>query len=283
MPETPSCFGKSNVRSFEKQNLVACTYQANLGGHYRVITVTWCRNSFTISVGDRQKQSTCRVDLRPWRLRRKQGSKRLRVDGAAADAVDVFWDLTSAKFFSCAEPKQGYCLAVVYDEEAVLLLGDMKEKALRKTKSRAAPCEAVLLSRKEHVFGKQCFATTARFGDGGRSHEVGIECHTNGSDDPVLCISVDKETVVEVKRLVWKFRGNDTIYVEGSPVQILWDVHDWLFGPGFGHAVFLFRSAHEVDDKLMAAAPVAMSVDSRDAKFCLPSDFCLLLYAWKCD
>uniref|UniRef100_A0A0C9RMX8 TSA: Wollemia nobilis Ref_Wollemi_Transcript_9890_1460 transcribed RNA sequence n=1 Tax=Wollemia nobilis TaxID=56998 RepID=A0A0C9RMX8_9CONI len=310
---TPSCFCVRNNRGGGEeeeevgpQNLVTCTYWAELGvggGRRRAVTVTvtWCKNGvgqgLCVGVGEEPgKLSFCKVDLRPWFFWRKQGLKRLDFDEAT---VWVFWDLSSARFGAGPEPREGFYVAVVCGNEAALVLGDMKEAALRRTRAGNPLTEAVLVSRKEHIFGNRYFATRARFGGSGRSHEVGIECRTKGPDDPALLVSVDREPVMEVKRLRWKFRGNDTIYVEGVPVQFLWDVHDWLFSPGLGHAMFVFKPVECVSGKSAAAAAAAAAAlaseckssacflesvsSSRDGNYYVPSDFFLLLYAWKCD
>eukprot|EP01018_Ginkgo_biloba_P021571 Gb_36430 [translate_table: standard] len=307
MPDgAPSCFSGDNREqsgsSKTTQNLVTCTYQTKFAGHCRVITVTWCKNvmgqGLCVAVDDPACQSMCKVDLKPWYFWRKHGWKSFPVDGRR---VDVFWDLGSAKFVCGPEPQQGYYIAIVCDEEVVLLLGDMNEQAYKKTKSRPSAIEATLLSRKEHVFGNKCFATKAQFCESGRSHEVCIECHTKGPSDPEMFISVDSELVVQVKRLLWKFRGNHTIHVEGVPVQIFWDVHDWLFTPaGMGHAIFIFKPTSSVSDPensiradtsikssprlISSASSKLSSSSSKSNNFGIsPSDFRILLYAWKFD
>ncbi|GLJ05108.1 hypothetical protein SUGI_0011370 [Cryptomeria japonica] len=262
------------------QNLVASTYRAKFGGHCRDITVTWSKNTIgqdlCVSVGDKENQSSCKVHLRPWCVWRKRGSKRLRVDESRS--ADVLWDLSAAKFCSGPEPRDNYYVAVVSNNQAVLLLGDMNEAACKAARvKRSEDDPAVLLSRKEHVLGKRCFATRAEFGISGQSHEVAIEYQMKGSSEPALFIRIDQELVIEVKQLVWKFRGNDTIYVAGSPVQILWDVHDWLFSPGLGHGMFLFTPVQNKIDKMECA------LNSEDGAICSPKQFCHMLYAWKSD
>lgn len=45
-----------------------------------------------------------------------------------------------------------------------------------------------------------------------------------------------------MKHLRWKFRGNEKIEFEGVPVQVSWDIYNWLFDDVVdGHAVFMFR------------------------------------------
>lgn len=271
----PSCFaGESKGETIE--NLVASTYQTKMGGRTRDIIVTWCKNvkgqGLCVSVGGPLgSRIVCKVKKRPWNFWRKQGSWK-RSDVIYGNRIKVFWNLRSAEFVAGPEPERGYYIAVVYNEEMVLLLGDMEEEAYRKTMSRPSSM-AVLVSKEEHVLGKECFATVARFGDGERSHEVSVECQTKQAGDSALVISVDRELAVEVKHLFWKFRGNGTIYVEGVPVQILWDMHDWFFNPGLGHHAFIvFKSMLQ---------PIG-SFSSRDMSDCSsPSDLCLLINAWK--
>lgn len=258
------------------ENLVASTYKTKFGSKSHVITVTWCKNvmgqDLCVAVGETlASRAVCKVEMKPWNFWRKQGSWKSSeiIDGSR---VEVFWNLGSAKFVAGPEPERGYYVAVVCNEEMVLLLGDMEDEAYRKTKSKKPSDNAVLVSREEHVLGKECFATMARFGDGERSHEVSIECQTKRAGDPALVISVDRELAVEVKHLLWKFRGNGTIYVEGVPFQILWDVHDWLFNPGLGHhALFIFKP-------MMQPLESHTSEDMGDCG--IPSDFCLLINAW---
>eukprot|EP00253_Pinus_taeda_P012561 PITA_12561 len=203
--EVPSCFsGESKGNSSE--NLVSSTYETKCGGRGHTVTsVTWDKNVMV--------RALCIAIGEP-------------------PANRCVWP----------EPERGYYIAVVCNEKMALLLGDMEEEAYINTKSRSF-LDAVLVSREEHVLGKESFATMARFGDGKRSHEVLIDCQTERTGDPALVISVDREVAVEVKHLLWKFRGNGTIYVGGVPFQILWDVHDWLFNPGVGHhALFIFKS-----------------------------------------
>ncbi|KAM0071125.1 hypothetical protein Hdeb2414_s0001g00021261 [Helianthus debilis subsp. tardiflorus] len=84
-----------------------------------------------------------------------------------------------------------------------------------------------------------------------------------------LVVRLDGKIVMQVKHLVWKFRGNSRILVDGLPVEVYWDVHNWLFGSTTGSAVFMFRPCTVVDRLNVAWA------GSRS------SSFCLMVYAWK--
>lgn len=242
LPEAPS------TRS--AQNLVTCLYKTKLAGQCRLTSITWCKSlmgqSLTVSVDYPACQHTCNVDVKPWLFwKKQQGSKSFEMAG---NKVEVFWDLSSAKYVCGPEPQESFFVAIVCDFEVVLFLGDMhKEAFLKKFRLQPTALEATLLSRKEHVFGKQLYTTKAQFFESGRTHDIAIECHTADEKDPRLSVKIDRQTVVQVKRLMWKFRGNQTIHVDGLPVEIFWDVHNWLFNPNDGHAVFMFKtgSTHE--------------------------------------
>lgn len=80
--------------------------------------------------------------------------------------------------------------------------------------------------------------------------EIKIDCGYN--DCSRLCFSVDNKKVLQIKRLKWKFRGNERIEVDGVPVQISWDVYNWLFETDRhsddGHAVFMFKFEEDEED-----------------------------------
>lgn len=238
MPDMP--IGKGAT-----QNLVTCQYQAKLAGLCRHVTVTWVKNvmglGLCVTVDDPSHQYTCKVQMKPWYFWRKQGSKSFEVCGSK---VEVFWDLSSAKYVCGPEPQEGFYVAVVSNDEVVLLLGDKCREAYKKSKARKSIIDASLLSRREHVFGKKYFCTKAQFDESGIAHDIVIECQTNAPNkEPYLAIRIDRQVAVQVKRLAWKFRGNQTVFVDGVPLEVFWDVHNWLFNPsGAGNAVFIFQT-----------------------------------------
>lgn len=275
-----------NTNSMMMQNMVTCLYLTTLSGQTRLITVTWCKNlmgqGLSVNVDDPSYQCLCRVDMKSWFFWKKKGSKRFEL---GTTKVDVFWDLSSARYGSGPEPLEGYFVAVVSDEEVALLLGDMCKEAYKKTHAKP-PAETVLISRKEHVFGKNFYTTKAQFCNSGRIHDIVIECQTGGPREPKLCVRIDKELVVQVKHLIWKFRGNQTILVDGLPIEMFWDVHDWLFNPSLGHAVFMFKtcSASGEEEEPWLSKSVSHSfkqelAQSQGHRY----GFSLLLYAWKND
>ncbi|XP_077210152.1 uncharacterized protein LOC143845646 [Tasmannia lanceolata] len=251
MRDFPSCFGENGVQvadsssgtSKTAQNLVTCVYQTRLSGRSCVITVTWSKNlmgqGLSVGIDDSTNQCLCKVDIKPWLFSKRKGSKCLDVDSSK---VDIFWDLSSAKFGPGPQPLEGFYLAVVFDSEMVLLLGDLSKEAYKKTNANPPPSNSVFIAKREHIFGKKVYCTKAQFCDNGQVHDVAIECDTNSQKDPCLLIRIDKKMVMQVKHLMWKFRGNQTILVDGLPVEVFWDVHSWLFSANVGNAVFMFQT-----------------------------------------
>ncbi|KAM0823089.1 hypothetical protein ACQ4PT_071098 [Festuca glaucescens] len=311
----PSCFSSgekhhlpdatASAATRSGQSAVTLVYRAEIAGQSRLVTVTWCRNLLThgmqVSIegsagggrdktgvgggggrehggngqggGDAKSCSACKVEMQPWHFWRKYGAKQFQVDGRA---VDVVWDLRAARFSDEPEPASDYYVAVVSDEEVVLLLGNQKKEAFRRTGSRPSLSlqdAAQLVCKKEHVFSKKRFLTRARFNDKGKLHDISIECSSGnltGGMDVDMAIKIDGCVSVLVKHLQWKFRGNDCISINKMKVQVYWDAHDWLFGTGLRQALFIFKP--EAPPSLLSAS----SFD--DDEF---SDFCLFLYAWK--
>nr|XP_010929912.1 uncharacterized protein LOC105051269 [Elaeis guineensis] len=282
------------------RSVMTSVYRTKIAGHCRLITVTWCKDvlvhGLSVSVAERSdnadetntntntNQHSCKVELRPWYFWRKHGSKRFHVEGKP---VDVFWDLKNAKFSGEPQPQSNYYVAVVSDEEVVLLLGDLNMEAYRRTGSRPATIDATLVSRKEHVFGKKRFATRAKFSENGKLHEILIECKSGGSGssiggnmDPEMVIKIDGHVAIHVRHLQWKFRGNQSVTVNKARVEVYWDVHDWLFSPGPSHALFIFKPS----PLRHSSTPTSSSLNSfqgKNADVDGSSGFCLFLYAWK--
>lgn len=128
----------------------------------------------------------------------------------------------------------------------VLLVGDIPKDAYSKTKAREPRTSQSLVLKREHVVANKVYNTRARFG--GRMREIQIDCGFR--DDSRLCFSVDGKCVLQIKRLKWKFRGNERVEVDGVPIQISWDVYNWLFERenGDGHAVFMFKIEEEDEE-----------------------------------
>ncbi|XWS58315.1 hypothetical protein CRYUN_Cryun08bG0023500 [Craigia yunnanensis] len=297
MRDFPSCFGENGVQvadssssnSKNAQNLVTCVYQCLIRGRSCLITVTWSKNlmgqGLSVGIDDSANQCLCKVDIKPWLFSKRKGSKSLE---AYSCKIDIYWDLSSAKFGSGPEPLEGFYVGVVANKQMVLLLGDMRKEAHKKTGATPIPSAAVFVAKKEHVFGKRVCGTKAQFCDHGQIHDLIIECDTIGVNDPCLIIRVDGKTLMQVKRLRWKFRGNYTILVDGMAVEVYWDVHNWLFGTSLGNAVFMFKTFLAAEEKLWVSQPIpnpstlqwSFSQRFQDSKS-QNLGFSLILYAWK--
>lgn len=253
-------------------NFVTCIYTLRLADSFCTVTVTWAKtvisHTLYVTVEEDPHHYTCKIDLKTWQFWGKKGLKSFRV----ADArVDVFWDLRSARFTSSPEPASGYYVALVSREELALLLGDQRAEALRRTRARErAPREdACLAHKKEIVFAKKCFCTKTTLGRERKEHSVMIESAIAGPYDPEMWISVDGVESIRVPNLHWRFRGHETIVVDGVLVQILWDVHDWLYSSNHsGVGIFVFRRGGESFWDVTADRPSTAV------------EFCHFLYAW---
>ena len=309
----PACFSSVEKQTDDPatvtrsgQSVFMYAYRTKIADQCRLITITWCKNlllhglSVAVAGPDGESQYTCKVELKPWYFWRKQGSKRFVVDDKP---VDIFWDLKAAKFNGETEPSSEYYVAVVCNEEVVLLLGDLKKDAYRKTGCRPALIDPILVSKKEHIFGKKKFSTKVKLYEKGRFHDISIECknRSNGNGnscggvDPEMEIRIDGHLVIHVKHLQWKFRGNESIHVNKLRVEVYWDVHDWLFSPGLRHALFIFKplmsssSTSPMTSSLPLTStqtPLTSQTGSCDAEdqgvnAGGSSEFCLFLYAWK--
>ncbi|XP_051147476.1 uncharacterized protein LOC127262725 [Andrographis paniculata] len=274
------------------QSTVTCVYQTHIAGSWRSVTVIWSKNfmnySLTISVEslDRGRVYICKIDPKPWHFWARKGYKSFVVDG---NQVDVYWDFRSAKFSGSPEPCADFYVALVSKQELVLLLGDNEKKAYKKTKSSPAVMRAVMLYKKEHVFGKRAFPTRAKFDQTRQEHDIVVEFLISGSGEPEMQISVDGTVLIHICNLQWKFRGNDTVLVDNQPVHVFWDVHAWLFSPpGSSHGFFIFTPGTSE-----AESDVGDNIQDEESDYgthskCYSilsnsntSQFCLFLYAWK--
>ncbi|KAJ8439658.1 hypothetical protein Cgig2_017931 [Carnegiea gigantea] len=230
------------------ESSVTCIYQTMVAGKLRNIAVTWSKVStyhslsITIENHSDDDHQTCQIEFQSTQFWSRKGLKSLQVDDRR---VDIFWDLKAVKFSTNPEPCSGYYIAVVFDKQMVLLLGDAKTEAYRRTMSKPTPVTPLLLHKEEILIGNNCFHTRMLHDDGPKEHDVVIENLMLKPDEPELRISIDGRMLVRVMNLKWRFRGNETALVNNVPVQIFWDVHDWLFGnpdgSGSSHALFIFK------------------------------------------
>ncbi|THU61769.1 hypothetical protein C4D60_Mb07t26780 [Musa balbisiana] len=284
MRDFPSCFGESGIQVSDSSsggavktahNLVTYFYRARRGGRSCVVAVTWSKTlmgqGLSVGIDDGDGQCLCKVDIKPWLFSKRKGSKSLEVESSK---VDIVWDLSAAKFGPGPEPLQGYYVAVVFDLQMVLLLGDLAKEAYRKTAAVPSTSNMAFVAKREHISGKNLYCTKAQFCDNGKAHDVVIECDTVGLKDPCLEIHIDKKRVMQVKRLAWKFRGNQTILIDGLPVEVFWDVHSWLFGVPGGNAVFMFQTCPSAEKLL----PWFQGFKQSQLQ---GVGFSLILHAWK--
>ncbi|KAK7257634.1 hypothetical protein RIF29_31741 [Crotalaria pallida] len=285
------------------QNSVSNVYKLLLSNLKQLlITVTWCKNhsnqGLSISFGDNNNNNHDPSPPPPFRLntnsrffRKKKGSKLLDQLLCDDSKVEVFWDLSNAKYDSGPEPVEGFYVIVMVDSEIGLVIGDniAAEEAVTKrfkTSTTQVAAKASLISRREQCSGNTIYTTKAQFCDTGTFHDVLIKCSAennnneglviNNSHSPVLSVCIDKKTVIKVKRLQWNFRGNQTIFVDGLLVDLLWDVHDWFFNPSSSnsYAVFMFRTRSGLDSRLWLEEKTA----HKDKDIV---EFSLLIYACK--
>ncbi|KAK4276212.1 hypothetical protein QN277_019182 [Acacia crassicarpa] len=292
------------------QTTVTYIYQANIGRCWRNVSMTWCKTlmshtlHLTIDSTIGKLKYTCKIDVKPWSFWSKKGYKSLDVDG---HEVEVYWDVRSAKFSDgCPEPTGDYYVAFVFDDEVPLLVGDLKKKAYKRTKSKPASIEAMQVVKKENVFAKKSFVTRAMLNTEKttvaatmartktKESEVIVESlMSSGVNEPEMSIYIEGVKLIHVKNLQWKFRGNETVMVNNNEkaVQVYWDVHDWLFSgsddssgpgvftfkPGFAEAEESDMSDRESYDNEYGNSSVYYS--TRNA----PSEFCLILCAYKLD
>lgn len=299
MRDFPSCFGESGVQvadascssvivSKSSQNSVTSMYRCKLFGKSCLISIVWGKNlmgqCLSVEIDDASHQFICKMDVKPSLFSKRKGSKCLELNSCK---IEVFWDLSVAKFGSGPEPLELYYVGVVCKGEMALLIGDLTEEAFKKNGAVASVSSAKLIAKREHISGKRVFGTRARFCDKGPIHDLKIECDTKCSDDPFLVVRVDAKPVMQVQHLRWKFRGNCTILVDEVPVEVFWDVHSWLFGPGVGSAVFMFQTSLAADK--LGSSP-SLSDSSVYSWTCSGSfkepksteaGFSLVLYAWK--
>ncbi|KAE8682436.1 Phosphoglycerate/bisphosphoglycerate mutase family protein isoform 1 [Hibiscus syriacus] len=205
------------------QNSVVVLCKVILSTHKQVfIKRTWCKNQIgqTLSINFNDDPSPCfnlSTNLRFFR--KMKGNKAVESDHSN---MEIFWDLSAAKYKAGPEPVNGFYVIVMVDSEISLMLGDMAEEEINKKFKTTIPVAITsFISRHEHCL-----------------------------KHPVLLVCIDDKTVVRVKRLQWNFRGNQTILVDGLLVGLMWDVHDWLFNPAAGSAVFMFRTRSEADSRL---------------------------------
>ncbi|KAG6430550.1 hypothetical protein SASPL_108620 [Salvia splendens] len=225
------------------QTAVASIYKVKLSNETQfLIRISWCtpNPAFSITISD-HPFSAPKLSRNFKIPRRQRGSESLQSCGLTAD---VLWDLRRARFGPGPEPVSGFYMAVLVNSELALTLGDM-EHELEEVTKLSGPKKFSLISRGERLSGGGVYAARGRFSEGGAWHDIVIRLRGG-----MLSVEVDGKSVIEVKRLQWNFRGNQSIFLDGLMIDLMWDVHDWMLKPSSGCAVFLFRTRTGSDSRL---------------------------------
>ena len=161
------------------------------------------------------------------------------------------------------EPLSGYYFVAVANAEVVLAVGDLAAEFVKtKFEGQIPKARFLPLARRERVVVSDPAAMhTARvcFAEGGPEHEVSVGCATSSGGGEELWVSIDGKRAVQARRLRWNFRGNQTVFVDGAPVDVIWDLHGWWLREPSGCAVVLLRARSALENRLPleeeAAAP----------------------------
>ena len=245
----PACFSHPNTLSSSSQvpqNLSTCIYQTQLCNSPTYLTLTWSKTLFSHSLTICAADSfSITLSLYPSTFsffRIRPGSKSIYLTHHHYQRIKLHWDFTRADFAeNSAEPESCFYIAISCNARLEFFLGDLQDELTKRSglvmAGQVLP-EPTLLSRREHVFGRKSYISRAKFL--GSRHEISIECSGG-----VLKVKVDGETNLVIKRLAWKFRGNERIYVNGIEVEFFWDVFNWVNNDNNsntnGHGVFIFQ------------------------------------------
>ncbi|CAA6660726.1 unnamed protein product [Spirodela intermedia] len=282
-----SCSGSGSVVSAKDpsvQRSVACFYRVKLSTQKELLVkVAWSKSligqGFSVGVEDypSHHHPTPTASAGNSLLVRKKKGSRSHLYGDTL--VELHWDISSAKYVSGSEPVEGFYVVMIVNSELGLLLGDTRAPHIKKLEETRPAAEFRLISRREQVVGGTLYLTKARFGDEGRDHEILIKCMGDGRDtkDSELFVCIDKKKVVHVRRLRWNFRGNHTIFVDGSPVDMMWDVHDWWFSETSSRAAFMFRARSALESRPWLLEEETVDKEQGGGK----SGFSLLIYAFR--
>ncbi|KAL2942467.1 putative DNA double-strand break repair Rad50 ATPase [Bienertia sinuspersici] len=221
--------------SSSKESLITCIYQTRLCDTQINLTLTWSRTPYThtLTIHAPEYFSTT-ISLQPSTFsifRTRPGSKSIQINqthdqqGQAKepDKIKVYYDFSRAEYTrpNSAEPGSRFYIGLRCNGKVELFLGDLEDELTRRVNERVNSDESTLLSRREHVFGRRIFETRTEFM--GLTRLIEIDC-SGGT----LKVKFDGEVKVNVKRLAWKFRGNEKMVIDGIAVEFYWDVLNWV-------------------------------------------------------
>ncbi|CAL4896901.1 unnamed protein product [Urochloa decumbens] len=198
-------------------------------------------------------------------LRRRKGTRSLP-SSDHHPTLALFWDLTSAKYAAASspEPVSGYYFVAVANAEVVLAVGDLAAEFIKaKFEGQIPKARFHPVARADRVVAapnNAMHTARVRFAEGAPEHEVTVGCccaTTSGSGGEELWVSVDGKRAVHARRLRWNFRGNQTVFVDGAPVDVLWDLHGWWFRDPPGCAVVMLRARSALESRLWLEEEVA--------------------------
>lgn len=284
----PSCSSYSNAAvvvsppspSPSVQTAVTSLYAAQ---NQLMISVTWTKTHSAQSLAINFSQSPAaiafKLDTTARFFKKNKGSKSYDFQSSK---IEILWDLSAAIYDGGGpEPISGFYVLITVDSESALVLGEIPMSC--RPSSLKSGGKWSLISRTEHCCGNTLFSTKAKFSENGGCHEILIRC--SGEEEggkkqqPGLWVWIDKKAVIRVKRLQWNFRGNQSIFVDGLLVDLLWDVHDWFFGSAInGFAVFMFRRRSGLESRLWLEEDKKITPHTHVQN---NLDFSLLIYASK--
>ena len=242
----PACFSQPNSPSSSSQilpqDLVTCIYQTQLCNSPTYITLCWSKTLFSHSLTIYATDIfSITIPLNPSSFsffRTRPASKSVYPAHRLFQKIKLYWDFSRAELDqNSAEPESSFYIAISCNGRLEFFMGDLFDHLTQRSGSLATtkrPADPILLSRREHAFGHEIYTSRSQFM--GSKHEIEIECNSG-----VLRVKVDGKISLVVKRLAWKFRGNEKIFIDGIEVEFYWDVFSWVNSNGNGHGVFVFQ------------------------------------------
>lgn len=265
---TSSSSGAGSGNSGSASTLsVTVSYRATLlssGAPPLLLRLTWAHSSVGPTLSFSPSAAAPSV-----LLRRRRGTRSVSLSGTGGAVEDaeteaesptlaLFWDLTAARYDPGAspEPLYGYYFVAIAGAEVVLAVGDQAAEFVKtKLEGQISRARCVAVARRERVVVADPAAmhtARVRFAEGGPEHEVSVGCATSsgpgGGEE--LWVSVDGKRAVQARRLRWNFRGNQTVFVDGAPVDVMWDLYGWWFRDPPGCAVVMLRARSALESRL---------------------------------